>query len=603
MQQEPCETPGRVLYHDVTVIGAGWSGLLATKYALEEGLTVAALERRDNLGGLWYYSDDPDEKTVMKSTIATSSSTVTEMSDFPMPEEIGMFPHHEDMLAYLHSYARKFGLYTHIHYNTTVEEVEKEGTFWKVRTASGKLFTSKFLMVCVGQQGVNRHVSEVEGFQGAIHHAAEIKEPLDDHIGKRLLIVGGGETAADICSEWHEHASLIYWSIPRGQHFFRRYTKILPWGKAQALDKASSRALTTIAPYHKSKPGLSWICKWTTNGSLLAYQGHGIPEWRNSSDFFHFFINKNGKVLDLVDYKKVVPKGAIVSCNGKEVTFGDGTTQEFDVLILCTGYSPEFPFLPDNFAKKSFRERYKFIFDNDDPSLAFIGFVRPVVGSIPGMAELQARWAAKVFSNSVPFKNQEERLQETAQDAAHWTKYFKDTSQRLEGLVEAYMYVDNIAKHAQVYPDLLGLLKRNPYHWFVATFSPYNGALYRVNDPKYEDKAIATMQSHRTNTISPLHLLLLIFLRLIWFDFWLKLLEILKYKIQTASWWPRVRHLAPVRAANWVWCTPKRLIFDQKTTIRNDPTATRIKTTKSESITAVNGTYQTSDCTNRQHKK
>lgn len=51
------------------------------------------------------------------------------------------------------------------------------------------------------------------------------------------------------------------------------------------------------------------MCYWTTAGSLLAYQGHGIPEWKNDAQFFHFFINKNGHVLDLVDYEHVVPKG------------------------------------------------------------------------------------------------------------------------------------------------------------------------------------------------------------------------------------------------------------------------------------------------------
>lgn len=582
------------LHHDVTVIGAGWSGLLAVKYALEEGLTVTALERRDNLGGLWYYSDDPAEKTVMKSTIATSSSSVTEMSDFPMPEEIGMFPNHEDMLAYLHSYAKEFNLYEHIHFNTTVEEAKKDdGGLWKVRTACGQQFTSRFLMVCVGQQQLNREVPEVAGFQGAVHHAAEIKEPLEEHRGKRLLIVGGGETAADICSDWYNLSNQIYWSIPRGQHFFRRYTKILPWGKAQALDKASSRALTTIAPYHKGKPGLSWICKWTTNGSLLAYQGHGIKEWRNEADFFHFFINKNGKVLDLVDYKKVVPKGPITTCDGNMVTFADGSTEHFDVIILCTGYSPKFPFLPDHFANKSFRrERYKLVFDNDDPSLAFVGFVRPVVGSVPGMAELQARWAAKVFSNHVALKSKEARLEETDQDAAFWTDYFKDSSQRLETLVEAYMYVDDIARQAGVYPDLFGLFKRNPQHWFTATFSPYNGALYRLNEPKQEKKAIANLKKHGSNTIHPVHLLLLVILRLIWFDFWLKHLEILKFKIQSARWWPTVSRLPPVRAANWVWCTPKRLIFDTNTSIHNDPAATRPRQNSEVTAThnsAING--------------
>ena len=54
--------------------------------------------------------------------------------------------------------------------------------------------------------------------------------------------------------------------------------------------------------------GLAWICRWTTNGSLTAYQGHGIPEFRNNATFFHSFINKHAHSLDYIDYKKVIPK-------------------------------------------------------------------------------------------------------------------------------------------------------------------------------------------------------------------------------------------------------------------------------------------------------
>ena len=62
------------------------------------------------------------------------------------------------------------------------------------------------------------------------------------------------EMSDHIVSEWYNLTDCIYWSIPRGQYFFRKYAKILPWSEPQPLDKSSSRALTTIAPYHKSKP-------------------------------------------------------------------------------------------------------------------------------------------------------------------------------------------------------------------------------------------------------------------------------------------------------------------------------------------------------------
>ena len=71
---------------DVCIIGAGWSGLYACKYALENGLQPIVLERREGLGGVWNYTDDPATTTVMKSTVSSSSRVVTEASDFFMDE-------------------------------------------------------------------------------------------------------------------------------------------------------------------------------------------------------------------------------------------------------------------------------------------------------------------------------------------------------------------------------------------------------------------------------------------------------------------------------------------------------------------------------------
>ena len=49
---------------DVIVLGAGWSGLVACKYALEEGLSIVAIEKREGIGGVWRYSDDPSIPTI-----------------------------------------------------------------------------------------------------------------------------------------------------------------------------------------------------------------------------------------------------------------------------------------------------------------------------------------------------------------------------------------------------------------------------------------------------------------------------------------------------------------------------------------------------------
>ena len=554
-------------HHDVTVLGAGWSGLVACKYMMEEGLSVVALEKREDIGGVWLYSDDPKIVTVMKTTQCTSSSTMTEMSDFPMPEEIGMFPHHTDILQYLRRYADHFNLMPHIQLNTTVKKAEKKGDMWWFKCENGDVYTSSYLVVATGpNQKPNRDLenSVLKGFAGRTYHASKIKSISEEYRGKRLLVVGGGETGSDICMEFYGLCKYIYWSIPRGQHFFRKISRFLWSKKIHALDKASSRMIKMISPYIHGKPGLSWLCKWTTNGSLLAYQGHGIPEWRNEAKFFRFFINKNRKVLDLVDYEHLVPKAGIIKCEGQEVHFSDGTKQEFDIVIMSTGYKKSFPFLPDRYSDMSMREHYKFVLDMQDPSLAFIGHVRPVVGSVVSITELQARWVAHVYSKHVPLKSFEEREAEVAKDNAYWKNYFKDSSQRLEGLVELFSHVDAIAKLAGVYPDYWTLFKKSPRRWYVAYFAPYNAATFRLNEPKHQEQAIVTMKTHRkatlTNPDHRVHILMLL-LRIFWFDWILDQLGHLKYRIQTSHWWPVVREWRVTRAANWVWTLPKKLLF------------------------------------------
>ena len=553
-------------HHDVTVVGAGWSGLLACKYMLEEGLSVVAIEKRDGIGGVWRYSDDPTIPTVMKSTISSSSTTVTEMSDYPIPEEM-MFPHHIDIMEYLESYAEKFNLMPHIKFNMAVAKAEKEGETWRVTCSNGEVYTSPYVVIATGMvQKPNREMQEttLKGYTGKIFHASEIKDVIKEYRDKRLLVLGGGETSADICIEWFSHSKFIYWSIPRGQHFFRKYGRVLRigWSKPNAYDKLTTRMIKVVSPYIESKPGAAVCCRWTVNGSLLAYQGHGIPEWKNDSKFLRFFINKCGCVLDLVDYKHLVPKGDITECNGKEVTFMDGTKEEFDLVIMSTGYKTEYPYLPQHYADKGVRDRYKLIFDVEDPSIAFIGFVRPIMGSIVSISEIQARLAARIYSKKVSLIPLQERRESVKRDAIFWINHFEKSSQRLQGLVELFTYTDDIAKIAGVYPDYWSLFKRNPKHWYIAFFSPYNGATYRLNEPEHEEQAIETMRRHKMNTLNAFYYCVFIFLRLIWFEWWMDHLGEIKYRIQTSSWWPSIRSWHVTRALNYLWTTPKRMLFD-----------------------------------------
>ena len=232
---------------------------MACKYMIEEGLTVVALEKRSDVGGLWCFSEDPSTVTVMRSTKTTSSSFVTEISDFPMPEEIGEFPKHDDILRYLKAYCDTFKLWPHIYLDHAVKEATKnDNLWWRVECKNGQVFKSKFLIVSTGGTQLPNRVLEhtiLQDFEGEIRHSAELKSFVSEHKGKRVMLIGGGETASDVVEEWCDHVDRLIWSIPRGMHFFRKFAKILPHRQPQALDKASSRVMKFIAPYTKGKPG------------------------------------------------------------------------------------------------------------------------------------------------------------------------------------------------------------------------------------------------------------------------------------------------------------------------------------------------------------
>ena len=88
----------------VAIIGAGATGMTATKGCLEQGLEPTVFEKTNYSGGLWRYQSNLDENgiaSVMKSTIINSSKEMSAFSDFPPPVECANYMHHTKMVKVL----------------------------------------------------------------------------------------------------------------------------------------------------------------------------------------------------------------------------------------------------------------------------------------------------------------------------------------------------------------------------------------------------------------------------------------------------------------------------------------------------------------------
>src|SRR3954454_6452286 len=100
----------------VAVVGAGPSGIVAAKYALEAGFDVTVFESGDGLGGQWYTT--APHSGVWPEMRTNTSRAMTAFSDFPAPPDHPLHPAAEQIQAYLEAYARRFGVIERIRFGT-----------------------------------------------------------------------------------------------------------------------------------------------------------------------------------------------------------------------------------------------------------------------------------------------------------------------------------------------------------------------------------------------------------------------------------------------------------------------------------------------------
>lgn len=129
-----------------------------------------------------------------------------------------------------------------------------------------------------------------------------------------------------------------------------------------------------------------------------------------------------------------------------------------DVIIYATGYRPTFPFLnrPDNAGHRryptNFEADVRQVWSSDDPSLGFIGFVRPGFGAIPPIAEMQSMLFATNLAGRIPNGSLKE------DDSWHYRILHKP-DQRVTYGVEHDSYTYQLAKDLDGAPSFTEVLR------------------------------------------------------------------------------------------------------------------------------------------------
>ncbi|MGO1050193.1 flavin-containing monooxygenase [Crossiella sp. CA198] len=286
--------------HDAIVIGGGQSGLAAAHALRARGARPLLLEAGERPVGSWpgYY----DSLTLF------SPARYSALPGLPFGGDPERYPHRDEVVDYLARYATRLDV--DLRTGTRVTEVTADGPDLLVRTADGAELHARKVIAATGAFGrPNRPaLPGLDTFTGTLRHVADYREPLA-YQGKRVIVVGAGNSAVQIAAELAEHATVTLASrapvkfthqrpLGRDLHFWFHLTRIdrLPIGR--------------FFPPNFTQPVLD-------HGPYRAALTAGRPDRRD------LFTN----------------------IDGSTITWADGYQEQVDTIILATGYRPNLAYL------------------------------------------------------------------------------------------------------------------------------------------------------------------------------------------------------------------------------------------------------------------
>lgn len=377
------------------IIGAGSSGITAAKALHEAAIDFDCFEKSDRIGGNWVFGNKNGMSSAYEGLYINTSRDRMQYADFPMPRSYPDFPHHSQIAEYFESYVDHFGFRSKIVFETWIERASLDGGRWTVRLSTGETRTYDALLVANGHHWdpLMPDPPFPGTFDGVSMHAHHYKSK-DLLRGKRVVVVGMGNSAMDIAVESSEVAKATYLSARRGVHVIPKYmfgrpldqiftTALLPWPVRQRIGEAIHRL------------------------SVGDMERYGLPRPDHRLGEAHPTIS--GRILDRLTHGAIKPKPNVAELCGDRVRFTDGSVVEADVIVYCTGYRVTFPFFDPSFVSAPDNELPLFlrVFHPAHRDLMFIGLLQPL-GAIMPLAEAQGKWVAKYLRGTYVLPSRKE---------------------------------------------------------------------------------------------------------------------------------------------------------------------------------------------------
>ncbi|XP_047954123.1 probable flavin-containing monooxygenase 1 [Salvia hispanica] len=372
----------------VAIIGAGISGILACKHALEKGFDPVVFEARSCVGGVWCSTID--------STRLQTPKEYFKFSDFAWPDSVAeAFPDHSQVLDYVRSYAVRFEVVPRIRFGSKVTALDyclssdgdDGGGDWRLWGGSGEAFSCKgkwkvvvenvlqplqppmvyemdFVILCIGKFSDVPNIPDFSPstralFNGEVLHsmnyaAMEKIQAAKFTENKRVVVVGFQKSAVDTAAEIAKNNG------PRHPCtlLFRR----VHWAGSEDMVKFTFKNLTRFSELmvHKPEEGLIlWFLalilsplRWIFSKLVECYLRWIYPLNKYNMVPEHSFLKQICSCMFMIlprDFYSRVREGSLLLRKSNVVGFYekglvlDGGTShlETDVVIFATGYKSD----------------------------------------------------------------------------------------------------------------------------------------------------------------------------------------------------------------------------------------------------------------------
>lgn len=349
---------------DVCIIGAGPAGLAVARALAARGISYRHLERHHGVGGIWDI-DNPGSP-MYDSAHFISSKTLSAFSGFPMPADYPDYPSHRQILAYLRGFADAYRLRERIEFDAEVTSVRGHGQGWEVRTAAGKGSRHKAVVVCTGPQWVP-HMPTLPGrFSGEVRHSRDYRDAAD-FAGKRVLVVGGGNSACDIACDAARVAEQATISMRRGYWFIPKHIFGMP---ADVFGEEGPHL-----------PARVQQIVFERMLRLLIGDPARLGLQRPDHRLFETHPVLNSMLLHHLQHGDITAAPGIADIDGSRVTFTDGTGRDVDLIVMATGYRHEVPVAADLLGEEQQPDLYLGCFSRLHPGFAGVGFLETNSGA------------------------------------------------------------------------------------------------------------------------------------------------------------------------------------------------------------------------------